>query len=303
MNPEFIAILQKLIAEQGKEVLQNPSKCKALLADYTRGEYKKESRLLLQALDANVQKAISTAKNIAICKKQQIRLLHEEYSIDEKVAADVVDKLALMLRGDALKSKDDRLNESGGKKVIKKTAATTTVFIPKMFSDKVINDELAKVEKSLIEIKHELEVLQRLKLSSENEESRAKNEKDRLFNERVARQNWALGFGPDPQEEIAIDRIGYFARQKMEHSRKIWEKDSLKLEYELKKSDLEALLRKTPRQRAEDHYQQLLDEKNAITDENELPNLISKLREMEGYKDTEALAKECEGMVFKIQYD
>jgi tetratricopeptide (TPR) repeat protein len=100
MDLEFIAILQKLITEQGKETLLNTAKCKALLSDYTRNEYKKESRLLLQALDAGVQKAIDKAENITICRKQQIRQLHEEYGLDEKVAADVVDTLALVLRGD-----------------------------------------------------------------------------------------------------------------------------------------------------------------------------------------------------------
>ena len=55
MEQGFIDILQKLIAEQGKEILLNASKCKALLADYTKNEYKKESRLLLQALDAGAQ--------------------------------------------------------------------------------------------------------------------------------------------------------------------------------------------------------------------------------------------------------
>jgi len=35
MNPEFIAILKKLVTEQGKEVLFNSAKCKAFLADYT----------------------------------------------------------------------------------------------------------------------------------------------------------------------------------------------------------------------------------------------------------------------------
>jgi len=47
MDSTFIDILKKLIAEQGKEALLNPGKSKALLADYARGEYKKESRFLL----------------------------------------------------------------------------------------------------------------------------------------------------------------------------------------------------------------------------------------------------------------
>ena len=104
MEQGFIDILQKLIAEQGKETLLNASKCKAFLADYTKNEYKKESRLLLQALDAGVQKAIDASQELPICKKQQIRLLHEDYGLDAKIAADVVNALALVLRGDTART-------------------------------------------------------------------------------------------------------------------------------------------------------------------------------------------------------
>jgi len=38
MEHGFIDILQKLIAEQGKETLLNVSKCKNFLADYTKVE-------------------------------------------------------------------------------------------------------------------------------------------------------------------------------------------------------------------------------------------------------------------------
>ena len=104
MEQEFIDILKKLIAEQGKETLLNASKCKAFLADYTRNEYKKESRFLLQALEAGVQKAIDTTQELVICKKQQVRLLHEDYGLDAKIAADVVDTLALVLREDTART-------------------------------------------------------------------------------------------------------------------------------------------------------------------------------------------------------
>jgi hypothetical protein len=110
VNSEFTAIIQKLVAEQGRETLANSSKCKALLADYTKSEYKKENRLLLQALDAGVQKAFDTAENIAICKKQQTRLLYEDYGMDEKMAAEVVDTLALVFRGDTTKIEITEIN-------------------------------------------------------------------------------------------------------------------------------------------------------------------------------------------------
>jgi len=50
MDSMFIGILDKLIAEQGKEALINPAKCKAFLADYRQGEFKKENRFLFESL-------------------------------------------------------------------------------------------------------------------------------------------------------------------------------------------------------------------------------------------------------------
>jgi len=98
MNSMFIDILKKLTAEQGKEALLNPAKCKALLADYTKGEYKKESRLLLQAIDAGVQKEIITTAELELCKQQQIKVLREEHFLSAEAAADIVDTLALVLK-------------------------------------------------------------------------------------------------------------------------------------------------------------------------------------------------------------
>jgi len=107
MDNIFVNILQKLVTEQGKEALLNPTKCKAFLADYTKGEYKKESRLLLQAVETGVSKAIDSTNEIDICKKQQIRVLQDEYFLTDEIASDVVDTLAFVLRGYKAKSKTE----------------------------------------------------------------------------------------------------------------------------------------------------------------------------------------------------
>ena len=104
MEQGFIDILQIMIKEQGKNVIFDISKCKAFLADYTKGEYKKESRLLLQTIDAKVPKAICDSNDLDICKKQQIRLLHEDYDLILSAAADIIDTLAFVLRGDTSKT-------------------------------------------------------------------------------------------------------------------------------------------------------------------------------------------------------
>jgi len=98
MNPEFITILKKLVTEQGKEVLFNSAKCKAFLADYTHGEFKKESRLLIQTIEAGVPKAIDVSDNLSQCKQQQIRVLREEFFIAEEVAENIMDTLVLILK-------------------------------------------------------------------------------------------------------------------------------------------------------------------------------------------------------------
>jgi acyl carrier protein len=106
MNKEFITIAQRLIEERGKDVLLNPAKCKALLADYTGTEYQKERRLFTQAVEAGVGKAISSAPELELCKKQQVRHLTEEFFLAEEIAADVVETLALLLRGDTASVRD-----------------------------------------------------------------------------------------------------------------------------------------------------------------------------------------------------
>jgi len=107
MNSSFIVILQKLLSEQGKDIFLNSTKYKALLADYTQGDYKKESRLLLQAVEAGVSKAVDAADDLTICKKQQIRLLREDHFLDEDIAGDLIDTLILILKG---KNKLESLN-------------------------------------------------------------------------------------------------------------------------------------------------------------------------------------------------
>jgi tetratricopeptide (TPR) repeat protein len=104
MDPGFVDVLKKLIAEQGREAFLNPSKCKALLADYAKGEYKKETRLFVAALEAGVQKAIDATKELGICKQQQVRVLQDEHFLAAEAAAEIVDTLALVLRGEAAQS-------------------------------------------------------------------------------------------------------------------------------------------------------------------------------------------------------
>jgi tetratricopeptide (TPR) repeat protein len=99
MNAQFTAIIQRLVAEQGKEALINPAKCRPFLPDYTGNEFTKERRLLIKVVEAGVAKEIDAAENIETGKKLQMRYLQEDLFIAGDIAMDVVDMLAFVLRG------------------------------------------------------------------------------------------------------------------------------------------------------------------------------------------------------------
>jgi formylglycine-generating enzyme required for sulfatase activity len=104
VDQNFVSILEKLIKERGKEVLLDKSKCKAFLADYTRNEYKKESDLLFLAIEAGSAKVINDTEELKICKLQQIKKLQKEKFLASEFSIDIVDTLALVLRGSTIKT-------------------------------------------------------------------------------------------------------------------------------------------------------------------------------------------------------
>jgi TPR repeat protein len=104
MEQGFVDILKQLVKEQGNVALTDAKKCKALLADYTKNEYKKESLLLFRAVESGITKAIDGADDLTACKKAKIRDLEEEQALNPVMAADIVDTLALVLRGDTSKT-------------------------------------------------------------------------------------------------------------------------------------------------------------------------------------------------------
>ncbi|MDR1911133.1 MAG: RDD family protein [Helicobacteraceae bacterium] len=104
MDAKFMSIVAKLAADHGKDTLLDAIKTKALLSDYAQQGFEKERRLLLIAIEAGAAQEIANANDLEVCKEIQTRLLNQERLIDESLAAEVVDLLALVLRGDRNKS-------------------------------------------------------------------------------------------------------------------------------------------------------------------------------------------------------
>ena len=100
MDSGFIDILKLLIKEQGKAALTDRTKGRAFLSDYTGNEYKKEKRQILLAIEEGMAKTIDETNDLEPCKKACIRDLNEDYSLDTNAAQDIINTLALVLRGD-----------------------------------------------------------------------------------------------------------------------------------------------------------------------------------------------------------
>jgi hypothetical protein len=100
MDSGFIDILKQMVKEQGKTALTDHKRGRAFLNDYTGSEYKKEKRLILLAVEEGLAKAIDETDDLEPCKKACIRDLNEDYSLDTKSAEDIINTLALVLRGD-----------------------------------------------------------------------------------------------------------------------------------------------------------------------------------------------------------
>ena len=102
MEAEFVEILRKLVSERGKDDLFDTKLCRAALADLTRNKYKRERNLLFLAVESGAAKAIDSvsADDLHLFKMRHIRKLQEEYGSEQTVAEDVVNMLALVLRGD-----------------------------------------------------------------------------------------------------------------------------------------------------------------------------------------------------------
>jgi len=106
MEQGFIDILKKVVEKHGKESFLELKKCRAIVSDYTGADYRIEKGLLLRAVEQGVSNAIIIVEegDLDSCMKAQQRNLQEEQFMDSAVAENIVNILANVLRGIALKN-------------------------------------------------------------------------------------------------------------------------------------------------------------------------------------------------------
>jgi hypothetical protein len=106
IESEFVNIIQKIADEQGKDIFLETKKLKAVLADYTRNEYRKEREFLLKIsglkiADTDIIGFINNyTENPAECRQILVKHLYDEYDLATDKSAEMLNVLFLALRGE-----------------------------------------------------------------------------------------------------------------------------------------------------------------------------------------------------------
>jgi hypothetical protein len=103
MEQGFIDSIQKMINGHGKDTLLDARKAKSMLGDLTANQFKDDTNLLKQLLDADCANIINGADNVAEAKAGLVKRLEEKHNISPKGSAVMLDLLGLVLRGDTSK--------------------------------------------------------------------------------------------------------------------------------------------------------------------------------------------------------
>ena len=116
IDKQFKIFLHKFIKLHNIEVFNDIPKCKSFLLDYAKGEYKKEIRLLLQALEINCHNAIKKSNDLNITRISLINQLQSEYFISEEIAVSLIDLLLSVIKG-YIPEKNEIITEKKNSKI------------------------------------------------------------------------------------------------------------------------------------------------------------------------------------------
>jgi len=95
---QFSKFLHGFIKSYNSDILENTKKCKSLLLDQAKGEYKNEIRLLLQALEMGCYTTITNSNDLNITRMSLIKQLQEVYYISDNISTSLIDLLLFELR-------------------------------------------------------------------------------------------------------------------------------------------------------------------------------------------------------------
>jgi DNA-directed RNA polymerase subunit RPC12/RpoP len=105
MNENFIKLIQKIVKERGKDILNNIRLTKALFMDYSHGEYKNEINLLLKLIELGYPNRIQETDDLDSMRLILSRQLVENHFIIEKMAVQIVSLLIALIKDEEYDNK------------------------------------------------------------------------------------------------------------------------------------------------------------------------------------------------------
>jgi DNA-directed RNA polymerase subunit RPC12/RpoP len=127
MDENFVKLAQKIVKERGKNILSNKKLTKALFMDYSHGEYKNETRLLLKTIELGYPDRIHKADDVDTMKLILARQLNEDHFIIEKMAIQIVSLLiALIKDGNYIGKKEENNIKKHTEPLVEKPILTTS---------------------------------------------------------------------------------------------------------------------------------------------------------------------------------
>jgi rubrerythrin len=98
MDKNFVELTQKMVKERGKDILNNTRLTKALLMDYSHGEYKNEINLFIKTIELGYPQKIMKTDDVNIVKLILSKELTEEHFIVEKMSFSIISLLISLIK-------------------------------------------------------------------------------------------------------------------------------------------------------------------------------------------------------------
>jgi len=115
MNTNLLAVVNRIVAEQGEGILAEPRRIAAFFADLAKEEPKPQKNSFIKCLEHGFAQMLKNAAEPErdTCKQRLAQKLHEEEGLDLELCGDTVDLLEAVLFGAEQKKKENVCKNCG----------------------------------------------------------------------------------------------------------------------------------------------------------------------------------------------
>jgi hypothetical protein len=115
MNTNLLAIINRIVAEQGEGILSEPRRVSAFFADLAKDEPKPQKNAFIKCLEQGFVQTLKNApeQDRVLCKQRLSQRLNEEEGLDPRLCGEALELLAAVLFGEEKKKKENICKNCG----------------------------------------------------------------------------------------------------------------------------------------------------------------------------------------------